>query len=277
MPSRVRSPTPEKTETPPCCFAMLLISSWISTVLPTPAPPKRPILPPRTYGAIRSTTLMPVSKISIFDESSSNGGGSRWIGQRSLPAGGASLPSTGVAEDVPDAAERHVADRHRDRRPRVDHVGAAGDAVGRVHRDSAHPVVAEMLLHLRDQLAAVGPRDPQRRVDLGQSVREDGVDDDALDLDQLSDVLVGHGSPVTLRPDALTGGTLTRSRTVRTPAAGGQNRTRLPPPGHPKSIEARAGRTREATRSRRRRPSARRACARERSAAARRRSGSRAS
>ena len=67
LPSRVRSPTPEKTETPPCSRARFAISSWISTVLPTPAPPKRPILPPRTYGAIRSTTLIPVSKISIFE------------------------------------------------------------------------------------------------------------------------------------------------------------------------------------------------------------------
>ncbi len=46
LPSRVRSPTPQNTEKPPCCFAMLLMSSMITTVLPTPAPPKRPVLPP---------------------------------------------------------------------------------------------------------------------------------------------------------------------------------------------------------------------------------------
>ncbi len=46
LPSRVRSPTPAKHDTPPCAFATLLMSSWMSTVLPTPAPPKRPILPP---------------------------------------------------------------------------------------------------------------------------------------------------------------------------------------------------------------------------------------
>ena len=39
-------PVPAKTEKPCCFLAMLLISSWISTVLPTPAPPNRPILPP---------------------------------------------------------------------------------------------------------------------------------------------------------------------------------------------------------------------------------------
>ena len=47
FPSRVRSPTPAKTDTPPCALAMLLINSIINTVFPTPAPPNRPILPPR--------------------------------------------------------------------------------------------------------------------------------------------------------------------------------------------------------------------------------------
>jgi hypothetical protein len=46
LPSRVRSPTPANTDTPPWALATLLMSSWMSTVLPTPAPPKRPILPP---------------------------------------------------------------------------------------------------------------------------------------------------------------------------------------------------------------------------------------
>ena len=41
------------------CIAM------IRTVFPTPAPPNRPILPPFAYGQIRSTTLIPVSRISV--------------------------------------------------------------------------------------------------------------------------------------------------------------------------------------------------------------------
>ena len=45
-------------------IAILLISSWINTVFPTPAPPNRPILPPFAYGASKSMTLIPVSKIS---------------------------------------------------------------------------------------------------------------------------------------------------------------------------------------------------------------------
>ena len=48
VPSRVRSPTPAKTDTPPWLVATRLIISWMSTVLPTPAPPNRPILPPCT-------------------------------------------------------------------------------------------------------------------------------------------------------------------------------------------------------------------------------------
>ena len=46
LPSRVRSPTPPKTDTPPCSLAILLISSWIRTVFPTPAPPNSPTFPP---------------------------------------------------------------------------------------------------------------------------------------------------------------------------------------------------------------------------------------
>ena len=37
---------PVNTEYPPCSVAMLWISSWISTVFPTPAPPNNPIFPP---------------------------------------------------------------------------------------------------------------------------------------------------------------------------------------------------------------------------------------
>ena len=46
LPSLVLSPTPANTEYPPCALATLFMSSIIKTVLPTPAPPKSPILPP---------------------------------------------------------------------------------------------------------------------------------------------------------------------------------------------------------------------------------------
>src|SRR5919199_46075 len=83
LPSRERSPTPQNADRPPCSWARLLMSSWMRTVLPTPAPPNRPILPPLAYGASRSTTLMPVSNISVVGVRFSTFGASRWIGQRS--------------------------------------------------------------------------------------------------------------------------------------------------------------------------------------------------
>ena len=84
LPSRVRSPTPAKTETPPKFWATRRIISWISTVLPTPAPPNSPIFPPSTYGVSRSMTLMPVVNIWVRGSSWSSAGGSRWIGHRSV-------------------------------------------------------------------------------------------------------------------------------------------------------------------------------------------------
>ena len=51
-----------------------------------------------------------------------------------------------------------VADRDGDRAAGVDDLHAAGQAVGGVHGDRAHAVVAEVLLHLADEhlaLAAV--------------------------------------------------------------------------------------------------------------------------
>ena len=65
----------------------------MSTVLPTPAPPNRPILPPLAYGASRSMTLMPVSKISTTGFWSAKLGGSRWMDQR-VGVSGCSPPST---------------------------------------------------------------------------------------------------------------------------------------------------------------------------------------
>ena len=80
------------------------------TVLPTPAPPNRPALPPRTSGQSRSMTLMPVSNISVFEESSSSSGGARWIGRRSVAVDRAAVVDR-LADQVEDAAER------LDRRP----------------------------------------------------------------------------------------------------------------------------------------------------------------
>ena len=64
------------------------------TVLPTPAPPKTPTLPPRLNGAIRSMTLMPVSKTCDSVSIWSKAGGWRWIGSICLDLT-APLPSIG--------------------------------------------------------------------------------------------------------------------------------------------------------------------------------------
>jgi hypothetical protein len=44
LPSRVRSPTPPNTDTPPCFMA--IVDELHDTVLPTPAPPKSLIFRP---------------------------------------------------------------------------------------------------------------------------------------------------------------------------------------------------------------------------------------
>ena len=63
-----------------------------------------------------------------------------------------------LAEQVEDAAQRRLPDRDGDRAAGVDDLGAARKAVRRVHRDRAHAVVAEVLLHLADERAVPSPR-----------------------------------------------------------------------------------------------------------------------
>jgi hypothetical protein len=79
---------------------MLLMSSIIVTVLPTPAPPKRPILPPFANGQIKSITLMPVSSSSVDGDSSSNVGALRWIdisfSASTVPRSSIGRPSTSM-------------------------------------------------------------------------------------------------------------------------------------------------------------------------------------
>ena len=137
---------------------------------------------------------MPVTKTSIVGSSSSNSGAGRWIGQRSSPF--SSSPwSIGCAEDVEDPAERRLADGDGDRRAGVLDLHATREAVRGVHRHGADAVIAEMLLHLHDQVdrgapALLGDLDAQRVEDLRELLVEDGVDDDAPDLDDLADVLL---------------------------------------------------------------------------------------
>ena len=100
----------------------------------------------------------------------------------------------GLAEQVEDAPERHLADGHGDRAAGVDDLDAARQAVGGVHGDRAHAVVAEVLLHLAHEDAVVAAVDGDGAVDLGQLVGEDGLDDDALDLLDPADVVLASRS-----------------------------------------------------------------------------------
>ena len=67
-----------------------------------------------------------------------------------------------LAQQVEDAPERDVADRHGDRAAGVDDLHAAGQAVGGVHGDRADAVVAEVLLHLADSRVESRPRSSRR-------------------------------------------------------------------------------------------------------------------
>jgi len=87
-----------------------------------------------------------------------------------------------LAEQVEDASERDVADRDRDRSASVDDLDAARQAVGGVHGNATNAVVAQVLLDLDHELASIAAVDLERVVDRRQPVREDGLDDDALDL-----------------------------------------------------------------------------------------------
>ena len=58
----------------------------------------------------------------------------------------------------------------------------------RVHGDRADAVVAEVLLHLEDEVVLALAGDGERAVDLGEVLGEHGLDDDALDLLDLADV-----------------------------------------------------------------------------------------
>ena len=64
----------------------------------------------------------------------------------------------GVADHVDEAAERLLADRHGHGDAGVDDLDAAREAVGGVHGDGPDLVVAEVLLHLADDLLAPGRR-----------------------------------------------------------------------------------------------------------------------
>ena len=117
----------------------------MTTVLPTPAPPKAPTLPPFEEGA---------DQVNHLDAGGQHLGGSGLVHQRRGRAvdGIALLRHHraafvhGVADDVEDAAHGGLADGHGNGRPGVENFVSAFEALGGAHADGADPVVAEMLL-----------------------------------------------------------------------------------------------------------------------------------
>jgi hypothetical protein len=141
-------------------------------------------------GASRSMTLMPVSNISTLTDWSTNLGAGRWMGSDFLALTGP-FSSTGSPTTLRIRPRTLAAHRHHDRTLRVLDGHAAHEAVGRVHGDAAHAVLAEVLGHLDDEVAGLVAdrrvRDAKRRVDLGQiAALEVDVDDGADDLDDAS-------------------------------------------------------------------------------------------
>ncbi len=64
---------------------------------------------------------------------------------------------------------------------------AAREAVGRIHRDRADPVLAEVLLHFEHERVEAFALDDERVEDVGHALgRKLGVNDGADDLDDLS-------------------------------------------------------------------------------------------
>ena len=123
----------------------------MTTVLPTPAPPNRPILPPFKKWLNQVDDLH--SGLEHF-----RGGrllvecGSEAVNRHSLIAGDRTEVVDGLADDVHHATQRAAADGNRDGSAEIDGVHAAHHAVGRLHGDAAHAAFAEVLLHFEDDV-----------------------------------------------------------------------------------------------------------------------------
>ncbi len=120
--------------------------------------------------------------------------GSRAMDRQALGNRHRALLVDRLSQDVEDAAERDIADRHHDRSARVEHLDAAGEAVGRGHGHGADPVVAEVLLDLANDLDTVAAHDLDGVVDPRQLAGgELDVDDRTGDLNHPAGSCWGGG------------------------------------------------------------------------------------
>ena len=93
---------------------------------------------------------MPVTRISVEVIWSAKDGASRWIEELKFETIG---PASSTGSPMTFMIRPSVAwpDRHGDRGAGVDHLLAAGQALGRVHGDGAHGVLAQVLGDLEDE------------------------------------------------------------------------------------------------------------------------------
>jgi hypothetical protein len=126
---------------------MLLMSSMITTVLPTPAPPNSADL--TALGERRDQVddldarLENLRLRVLIDQ--------RWGGAVNrvfLVELHRALAIHCRARDVEDASEHALAHRHRDRRARIQNAHTTHETLGRGHRDRARHTGAKVLLHL---------------------------------------------------------------------------------------------------------------------------------
>ena len=137
---------------------------------------------------------MPVTRISDSVDCSAKPGASAWIGRCSSAFDRALLVDR-LADDVQDAAQRGVAHGHHDRPVGVGHFLAADQTFGRVHRDRADGVLAEVLRDFQNQLLAVVVGG-QRVQDLRQVIVELHVNHGADDLGHFAFCVCHVSSPV---------------------------------------------------------------------------------
>ena len=131
---------------------MRAISSVRMTVLPSPAPPKRPILPPRTNGVSRSMTLMPVSNtLGLGREVCRTAAGRGGSASAPAPATGP-RPSIGSPSRLKTRPSVSLPTGTLTGPP-VSTTGMPADqAVGRAQGHAPDPVAAEVLLDLAGQV-----------------------------------------------------------------------------------------------------------------------------
>jgi hypothetical protein len=113
---------------------------------------------------------MPVSNIWAFGSRVSNG--RRLAVDRPAVGRLDRVDVERLTDDVEHVAEDGVADGHGDRATGVAHLGAAGQAVGRLHGDRTHAALADLLGHLGDDghhlgVTADGEIELEGGVDLG--------------------------------------------------------------------------------------------------------------